>query len=274
MSKIYLADKETLDKVDINVTRVLRKLGVIVPLSWADVQAIVRAGEARDYFFEGDLLACNYNGEELIWQVIGIDVDTPTDSQYTHSLTLQTRDCIASMMFDNKEPDNTDNNRKSYGNNRYIHSAIKQWLNSTSSSFQWQSQHSYDAAPEGYPSAGFLHGLDPELKAVIGTVHRKVARNTVTDGGGQDSYTDKIFLPTQLEVGLGAEGEVAGEKFYPYYADATKRIKLLNGAASNWWLSSPHVTHSSGVRLVNTSGALTSNNAHYSSGVAPACVVI
>lgn len=40
----------------------------------------------------------------MTWDIIGFDHDTPTDSQYTHSMTLQLHDYLSStMMVDNKE---------------------------------------------------------------------------------------------------------------------------------------------------------------------------
>ena len=44
----------------------------------------------------------NINGSpsssNITWDVIGIDHDTPADSQFTHSLTLQLHDCLSSTM--------------------------------------------------------------------------------------------------------------------------------------------------------------------------------
>jgi hypothetical protein len=252
----------------------------IDPNSWRGIQKIVRQGLASEYFSVGDQLVSLYDGKEIVWEVIGIDVDTPADSNYTHSMTLQTKDCLHNIQFDAKEPNNPNSDRKSYGNNRYIHSAVRQWLNSDEAAFQWKSQHQYDAEPTGsldlYNGAGFLHRLDPELVAVIGEVSKKVALNTATDGGEQDTFTDKVFLLSQKEVGLGEEGDVAGEFVYPFYdgiADAG-RIKQLNGSNSIWWLRSPYVSHSSLVRYVHTDGSLYNYYANYANGVSPACVII
>ena len=147
------------------------------PSSWGGVQYIVRNGLANDYFSIGDQLVSEYDGGEITWEVIGIDVDIPADANYTHSMTLQTRNCLHNIQFDAKEPNNPDSNRKANGNNRYIHSAVRQWLNSNQSTFAWQSQHSYDATPTDsldiYNGAGFLHRLDPELVSVLGAVNKK-----------------------------------------------------------------------------------------------------
>ena len=277
-NRLYLADKGTLDAVKRTTDLIAYNLGIYKLKSWAEVQSIVRAGEAHMYMSVGDEIISLYDGNAITWVVIGIDVDTPTNSSYTHSLTLQTKDCLMSVVSDAKEPSNPNSDRQNYGNNRYIHSAVRQWLNSDASSFVWQSQHQYDAAPTSapYTGAGFLHRLDPELVAVLGAVNKKVARNTVTDGGGQDTFSDRVFLLSRLEVDLGTEGATAGEFIYPYYqgiGDAS-RIKRLGGSSSVWWLRSPNVSYSCYVRDVDTSGAIDNYHAHNSFGLAPACAII
>ncbi len=76
-----------------------------------------------------------------------------------------------------------------YGSNNYVESAIRQWLNSEDETFVWEPQTNYDR-PSTYSGGGFLHRLDPDLVAVLGAVDKQVARNTVTDGGGQDLFSD------------------------------------------------------------------------------------
>lgn len=62
--------------------------------SWSDVQQLVRLGLASKLFSVGDQLVCNRGEETLVWDVIGIDHDTPTDKTKTHSMTLQLHDCL------------------------------------------------------------------------------------------------------------------------------------------------------------------------------------
>jgi hypothetical protein len=253
-------------------------------LSWADVQDIVRGGLAPSIFNVGDQFVATYNDTEYIWNIIGIDHDTPTDTEYTHSLTIQTMDCLQNVQFDAPEPTNPDTNRATYGNNRYIHSAIRQWLNSNDAVFNWVSQHQYDAAPTGapYTGAGFLKLLDPELVAVIGAVNKQVARATV-DGGGQDLFSDKVFLLSRKEIYGTDEGTVTGEKAYAFYSAmagaATDgalagRIKLLNSAARLWRLRSPNVVYSNSQRTVTTSGTVGYSTANNALGLAPACCIV
>ena len=253
--------------------------------NWEDVQRIVRMGLANKLFVVGDQFVTNYNGEPSVWDVIGIDHDKPTDPRFTHSLTIQSHDILLTAQFDAPEPDNPNSDRQQYGNNRYLHSAIRQWLNSEASSFVWTPQTVYDRPPTGapYTGAGFLHALDPDLVAVLGAVDKQVARNTVTDGGGQDLFSDKVFLLSRVEVYAGGEGATTGEEVYPFYkamaSSATtdeieERIKYLGSSARFWWLRSPRTNHASDARRVTTSGSVTSNFAYVSYGVAPAVVIV
>ena len=177
-----------------------------------------------------------------------------------------------------------DISRCRYGSNNYMESAIKQWLNSDADTWAWESQTDYDR-PFSYKDKGFLQYLDPELVEVLGAVDKQVARNTGVDEGGQDTFSDKIFLLSRVEVFGGSETNAVetGEKPYPYYSalatNATTseipgRIKLLNGSSRRWWLRSPYVSGSSHVRIVSTSGAVHSNIACSAYGLSPACVII
>lgn len=174
--------------------------------------------------------------------------------------------------------DINDVNRCRYGSNNYVESNIREWLNSEANQYVWSPKTKWDRPSTGspYTGAGFLKNLDPELAAVIGPVDKQVTRNTATDGGGQDLFSDKAFLLSRVEVGFGIEGTTAGESVYPYYSGVTDagRIKLLSGSVRNWWLRSPLVGYSHSTRIVHPSGALSDNIANYANGLSPACVII
>ena len=286
MNVLNLPTAEQFDEQILVLREIAGKMGVVGSIAtWKDVQAVVRRGQAERFFAVGDQLMSTYKGSPIVWDVIGINHDTPTDTNMTYSMTIQTHDCLANIQFDAPEPTNPDTNRQQYGNNRYIHSAIRQWLNSNDDVFQWVSQHEYDAAPTGdpYTGPGFLKLLDPELAAVIGKVNKQVARNTVTDGGGQDLFSDKVFLLSGVEVYGGTEGDTTGEKPYAYYsalagapttASLAGRIKLLNGSPRYWWLRSPGAGDSRTARYVTTTGYVTNTNVSFALGLAPACCII
>ena len=47
-----------------------------------------------------DEIVIHISTNRLLFDVIGIDVDTPSDSQFTHSVTLALHDCLAGLQFD------------------------------------------------------------------------------------------------------------------------------------------------------------------------------
>lgn len=359
--------------------------GIVEVESWADVQKIVRAGMAAKFFAVGDQLTCQKDGTNLVWDIIGIDHDTPADPQFTHSMTLQLHDCFpTTMQFDSPEAfyycetelpagtyrftidrtydatyndltsyqftltqtvpaggqltfpwgvnnkastikvnsfasatsttaieqvavsegtdgtnlgtltdvgDFSDNlnsiHRIRYGSNNYKESAIRQWLNSNAAAGSvWTPQTRFDR-PSSWVSTvdGFMNGMDSDFLAVLGNVTKITAKNTITDGGGSDTTTEKFFLLSRSEVYGGLENRIdEGEpySFYSQYSDLStagetadsNRIKYRNGSAQYWWIRTPYSGNGSSVRFVFTSGIVSSNGASNSAGVAPACNII
>ena len=252
--------------------------------SWQDVQKIVRAGIADKVFTVGDSFVAKYNGVDYLWDIIGINHDEPSDPQYTHSLTLQSRDCLMNCVFDAAEPTNPNTSRAQYGSNNYLQSNIRQWLNSEDSVFNFTPQTPYDVKPTGAPynGAGFLYNLDPDLRAVIGQVKKQVAKNTTTDGGGQDLFQDKVFLLSKVEAYGGVGGVSTGEKPYEYYsllapvattAGMPGRIKYLSGSARSWWLRSPNVIYAQVQFHVNPVGSIPYTSSFFAIGLVPACTI-
>ena len=151
---------------------------------WRDIQQLVRAGDIGRYYSVGDQFIVNYNGSHMLWDIVAIDVVIPDDTTKTHSLTLMPHNMFPDcMMFDAPEPNNPDSYRKTYGNNRYAHSAIRQWLNSSANAGSWWTvQHEYDAAPDyATTKAGFMNGFDADFLEVIGETKIKVVKNIVCD---------------------------------------------------------------------------------------------
>jgi len=152
-----------------------------------------------------------------------------------NSTALITSNIITLKCFDAIEAGNTDSNRSQYGNNRYLYSNIKQWLNSDKAAKEWYTaQHEKDAPPtngnvwasynEYDQEAGFLTNLSTQMKAALITVTKRVAKNTVTDGGGYEDVTQKIFLLSNTEVGLANENNVAEGSIYDYFKIASNRL--------------------------------------------------
>ena len=66
--------------------------GKIVPKSWNHVQFLVKHGLHKDIFNIKDQFIMQKDNTNLVWDIIGKDHDTPSDSQYTRSMTLQLHD--------------------------------------------------------------------------------------------------------------------------------------------------------------------------------------
>ncbi len=330
-----------------------------------DIQKITRMGLHSKLISVGDQFICNYKSAPIILDVIGIDHDIPTDTHFTHSLTLQSHNVLLNAIFNTDEalyyaetplatgehvfllndtkykftttqivpvggqvfislweaayyvplkittynsdritPIETDlvvtaagaeeiitlspvNHymRCRFGSDNYKTSAIRQFLNSDAATFAWTPQTNYDRPPVELPytEAGFLKLLDPDLVAVLGSVNKQAARNTIIDGGGQDTFSDKVFLLSKVEVYGTEEGDTTGESPYAYYSALAPaptsnalvgRIKYLIGSPRIWWLRSPHIGGVSYLRYVRSTGDVQYNDAGGFIGLAPAWCII
>ena len=77
----------------------------------------------------------------------------------SNSVTLVTNQIIKMLCFDATEPSNGNSDRRGYGNNRYIYSNLRQWLNSPAAAGQWYTaQHSADQTPD---SSHVWNGVNP-----------------------------------------------------------------------------------------------------------------
>lgn len=133
----------------------------------------------------------------------------------------------------------------------------------------WESGLTYNSRP------GFLYHLEQGLKNVLVPVRRTVALRTIY--GHDETYQAKIFLPSRYEVfGNVNNGVAEGVRRWKWYgdraADATSRVKLLNGSATFWWLSSP-ITGNQSEYTVNSTGNENYTNPTYAYGLAPAYAV-
>ena len=216
--------------------------------------------------------------------------------QATDRTKLVTESIITLKAFDAKEASNSNSDRKNYGNNRYSVSNIDQWLNSAASSW-YSARHSADAAPtnanvwnnynEYDTEAGFLANFEADFRAAILDTVIRVAKNTVTDGGGYEDITRKVYLLSNTEVGLANENSVAEGTVWSYFNSATRRqckptaeavskseytnSSLNASSAWYWWLRTPYAGNAYNARGVDADGSPGSSNAYYGHcGVRPA----
>lgn len=238
-----------------------------------------------------------YNGKPIIFQIM--QHNHPGDP--SNSTALVTKNIISLKCFDAKESGNSDSNRRQYGNNRWLYSNMKQWLNSDSPAPWFAAQHSTDKAPtnadvwsnynEYDQEAGFLTNLSTQFKEKLLTATKRTAKNTVTDGGGYEDVTSKMFLLSNTEVGLTNENNVAEGSLYDLFktaanrqakptAEAVSKSEYTNSnlnASSNWywWLRTPYASSSYNARdVAPTDGSLYyyyAADGHL--GLRPACCV-
>ena len=212
----------------------------------------------------------------------------------SNSTTLVVEKIIKLCCFDATESGGN-NDRRNYGNNRMVLANIRQWLNKSGTGW-YQAQHSYDRPPsnayvwsnynEYDGEAGFLTGFGPEMLASLLTTTLTVAKPTV-DGGGSETFQDKVFLLSMAEVGLGSENGISeGYKLALFSANNSRKAYPTAQAVSNseytssslsasqpwyWWLRSPYSSDAYRVRYVDSGGSLSYYSAYDGiGGVRPA----
>ena len=237
----------------------------------------------------------------VMGNVIFLKADQNHTGYPENSTTLITDELILLRAFDAKEPNNTNSARRNYGNNRYSVSNIDHWLNSTASAGQWYSpQHATDQSPNSTnvvtknpydTDAGFLNGFDTRFIEAIQDTTIKVARNTVTDGGGYDTLTRKVFLPSKAELFNQAENSIMEGSLLQYFQANTDAIRIakistyaaednnnkgsssVTAGTANWyWMRTPNSSEAYYVRNVNSGGSLGEHGANNGyDGVRPLC---
>lgn len=234
-------------------------------------------------------------GAKLVFKI----ADKNHSGYPANSVTLITEKIIQLMCFDAIEANNSNSDRKQYGNNRYLHSNLLQWLNSNAAAGAWYSaQHSADAPPTNanvysnyneYDAwAGFLAMIEPKFVAELLDTTQTVVKNTVTDGGSYETVTSKMFLASTTEVGLANENSIAEGSLLALFSNDASRVAyptsecVSNSEYTNssfatskgwyWWLRTPHSSDARHVRYVGTDGTLHSGNAYNGVyGVRPLC---
>lgn len=204
-----------------------------------------------------------------------------------NSVTLHTSEIIDLRCFDAKEPNNSNSDRQSNGNNRYSVSNIDQWLNKDAASGEWYSAaHSADHSPDNIAGSnsgtqyanhsGFLSGFTNDEKAAILPTTIRVVKPS-EDGGSYEDIIRKVFLPSTTEVGLSNEHSIAEGKAWGYYKNNTARIGYITEqcydhtiassrpattTAWYWWLRTPYYSSLYQSRIVFSTGVLHTDNAY------------
>ena len=235
--------------------------------------------------------------QPIVWTVVAKNHQC-TPSYPTNAITLHATEILDLRCFDAKEPNNSNSERRNYGNNRYSVSNIDQWLNKDATGGAWYSAaHDADHSPdttEGtgdydtqYASRpGFLNGFTDEEKAAILSTTIYVVKSSI-DGGSYEHIARKVFLPSATEVGLSVRYVPAEGATWSYYTSNTARIGYVTqqcfsntpssdkpssqADAWHWWLRTPTSTSGSGAGYVLEGGTSSIISVYYGSiGVRPA----
>mgnify|MGYP000774381560 CR=1 FL=1 len=230
-------------------------------------------------------------GAPIIW----IKADKNHAGYPANSVTLVTNQIIKMLCFDAIESANGNSDRRNYGNNRYIWSNLRKWLNSDAGAGAWYTaQHSADAPPstanvwngvnQYQTLAGFLNAFSANERAALLDTTIIVGKSS-TDGGGTETCVDKIFPLSCTEVGLSGD-HVCGSKL-AIFSDNSSRVATVTAscvansnyssnpsANSAWyyWLRDAYAGSANCARLVDSGGTLGWSGAYDGDGgLRPAC---
>lgn len=178
---------------------------------------------------------------------------------------------------------NFDNNinsiQKGYlGSNTWSESAQRQWLNSNAvKGLVWNPTNKFDRPPTWvYKIRGFMYGLDEDFLSVVLPTTYITYRNSITDGGGYDTCTDKFYLPSKSEIfGINDDLNINEGQRFSYYNNSlgVDRIKYSSNQPCSWRLRTPTFDNAGGVYHVDLNGELNYYTANTPMKVAPVCRV-
>jgi len=190
--------------------------------------------------------------------------------------------------------------RNAYGSNYYLGSDERAWMNSKKPSGQeanglqkWQAEVGLGIfdLPSSCTSAGNLHGMDPEMVAVMGAVKKRTYLHSADRSDPSVKYVDTnelVFPLSMLEANLGTANDGVYENAvnrdgtvkttpYPYFARRTtnaERIKYQGGTARDWFLRSPYPSDCYNVRICTGAGALNYHGARNTHGAVDAFNIV
>lgn len=173
--------------------------------------------------------------------------------------------------------------RARYGSNNYEESGVRQWANSGLKKGEWwHPQTNYDR-PVSYADTrdGFLTYLDQEFVNILCNVEKKNRTNSVYDEKGiTQAYStiDRVFMMSNEELGFSSESGINTGTVYKYFENAEDVDRIAydisnNSTARYYWMRTPLPSYASGVRGVDTTGALHSGGAYNGYGARFDCVI-
>ena len=227
------------------------------------VQVEIPAGQLLSSLASGTKVKLGkWNNTDLQWKIA-----RDTSNQKIRLVLEPTSvSLLGNKQYDAKEPNNSNSDRRTYGNNRYIYSNIHQWLNATKASGWYTAQHSADAAPDYSSQAGFLSGWSENHIAALDRATLTVSRTSI-DGGGTETFVARVALLSTTELGL--ESGTGGGRFDIFNSDRDR------STGSDYWTRTPNPSDSVGAGSVAATGFLYDNSSvEHAFGVRPLCIPV
>lgn len=189
--------------------------------------------------------------------------------------------------------------RVAYGNNRWLHSPLRQYLNSTG--FDWWTPATVFDRPPAYAAyRGFMSGFSEDFLAVVQPIARKTALSYAVDGGTRtapeyDTTYDYFVLPSGIEHYLADNADYGGAQGQEGYQwDYWKKVAgttsplawgqthteyiqydlAAHTTARYVWMRSCGRGYGGNVARVNASGSCGNSGAYGGYRSAPACAIV
>jgi hypothetical protein len=194
--------------------------------------------------------------------------------------------------------------RVAYGNNRWLHSPLRQYLNAEGFDW-WIPKTVFDRPPAYAARRGFMSGLSEQVLETVKPIARKTALNYVTDGGSSgspeyDTTYDLFTLPSGKEHNLSPTASYGGAaglegEAWEYWMRVANSSSPLNWSTSGntatyhpeyvqydlaaqttarlAWMRSASRGYGSYVAVVGSSGNCYSGNAFSGYRAAAACAI-
>lgn len=209
------------------------------PLSqytWAEIDAISRAGVAAEYFLVGDQIPVPLQIDTgNIMEIVGFSHDDKADGTGKAGISFVSK----TSLNDTKKMNTSSATNVGGWSDSYLRSFFQNTL---------------------------LGRVPAEVAAVIKPVLKKTTKGN--QAGTIITSTDLLWVPSEQEMTGAASGASASEGIqYPRFATAASRIKTVQGTAAAYWLRSPALANRTNFRKINASGDASGGAANTDSGV-------
>lgn len=209
-----------------------------------------------------------------------------------NAITLLTEKLIDTRPFDAAEPNNTNANRRDWGNNNYEVSNIDQWLNKDNGAGEWYvAAHSVDQAPNptytntqtAYANRpGFLNAFSSDEKNAI--LNSSIGyQRFFTDVSGSQvttaSLVRKVFIPSRYDVS-DANSQMWEGETWEYFVNNPSLVTSFTEQAlaysqstimkPQWWIRTHNGGNPHQVFTFEGTGAMTGMQVRDAMGVRPA----